>query len=459
MTEKVYIITDLGPGDGGKGGVVHKIATMMNAHTIIKRGGAQGSHGIQTSAGEKFAFSQWGCGTLNGISTHISKQMIVHPEGLLNEANMLKYQFGIHQPFNLLTIDESCLCATPFHGIASHLKELARGKNPRGTIGTGVGEAYRLHQTHPELSILVRDLKRDDLKDRLVSVREFLKQELQPIIEGEFLEEDRTIKDHELNLLYDENFLDHIFRRFKEVAQIAQVVNPNFLGEVILQKSGVAVIESSHGVLTDSLYGFYPHTSAIRTIPDFAHEMLCEASFTGQMVNLGVTRAYAVRHGAGPVPTADPDMTKRLLPGSHKQDNRWQGKIRVGPMDFVLLKYAIDVCGGPKKFDGLAISCFDQVVNDGTWSLCKQYCQGNDDPVFFTKDGEIIVSKDPNCNHQAGLTQKLFHCVPEITQIPIDPSADRENLYQLCASVIYQSLGVPVRMVSFGPSELDKICK
>ena len=39
--KKVYIVTDLGPGDGGKGGVVHKIASQFNAHTIVKVGGAQ----------------------------------------------------------------------------------------------------------------------------------------------------------------------------------------------------------------------------------------------------------------------------------------------------------------------------------------------------------------------------------------------------------------------------------
>ena len=37
MTRAVYVITDLGPGDGGKGGVVHAVAKAQRAHTIIKR--------------------------------------------------------------------------------------------------------------------------------------------------------------------------------------------------------------------------------------------------------------------------------------------------------------------------------------------------------------------------------------------------------------------------------------
>lgn len=462
MTYKVYIVTDLGPGDGGKGGVVYKIATMTHAHIIIKRGGAQGSHGVQTSQGESFAFSQWGCGTLNGIPTHISNQMIVHPEGLLNEAEMLSRQFGIYNPFDMLTIDEECLCATPFHGIASCLKELSRGKNPRGTVGTGVGEAYRMHQKHPEFSILVRDLKKNDLKERLFSVREYLKQELKPIIEGNFLVEDQSLRDYELSLLYDDSFLDHIFKCFTKVARIAKIVDTNYLGEVILQKTGVAVVETSHGVLTDRVMGFSPHTSAIRTLPSFTNNLIKGSGYTGQIVNLGVTRAYSIRHGAGPIPTEDLEMVNRLLPGSHKQENRWQGKVRVGPMDFVLLNYAIDVCGGPEKFDGLAISCFDQVLGDDNWRICKKYSQSSDNSKFFTKDGRIIISKSSDENHldyQTELTQKLLKCSPEIVSVPINPKASKEELFQLCSSVVNPSTGVPIRMLSFGPTELDKFLK
>ena len=90
------------------------ISTMMNAHTVIKVGGAQGSHGVMTSQGFNFAFSQWGCGTFEGIRTHISSRFIVLPIGLLNDAQAIRYGgFCIDAPFGLLTIDEEALCATP----------------------------------------------------------------------------------------------------------------------------------------------------------------------------------------------------------------------------------------------------------------------------------------------------------------------------------------------------------
>ena len=37
------------------------------------------------------------------------------------------------------------------------------------------------------------------------------------------------------------------------------------------------------------------------------------------IVHIGVTRGYTVRHGAGPLPTNDPAMADRLLPERHAE--------------------------------------------------------------------------------------------------------------------------------------------
>lgn len=454
MTSKIYIITGLGPGDDGKGGVVHKIATMTNAHTIIKRGGAQGSHGVRTSKGEQFAFSQWGCGTLNGIPTHITAQLVVSPIGLINEANALHSRCGINNPFDLLTVDKNALCATPFHGIASHLNEMARGNNPRGTIGTGVGVSYRDYKRVPEIAIKVRDLKKSNIKERLAAIRSDVQDKLQPIIQGKFLDSDQEQRDREIELLYDDNYLDYIAKKFYEIAGKVNIVGHDYLGDEILSRDGVAVVETSHGVLTDRVVGFSPHTSAIRTLPCFTHKLLEEAGYTGQIINIGVTRAYAFRHGAGPMPTADPKMNEYLLPGSSKDENRFQGKVRVGPLDLVLLRYAIEACGGPASFDGLAITWFDQITANGRWDICNKYSDINAS-VFFDPEGNIKT----NHKMREVLTEKLLKCYPKITHKLIDSNASKDELYAVCAETMKELVKVPVRMVSFGPTEMDKVCK
>lgn len=420
MLEKIYIVTDLGPGDGGKGGVVHRISSLMKASCIIKRGGAQGSHGVQTSAGQKFNFSQWGCGTFDNIPTFLSKEMIVSPEGLLNEADHLKYQAGIDDPFSMLTVDPDCLCATPFHGIASRLIELSKLDNPRGTIGTGVGEAYRDSLINPNQAIYVKDLFDPYIDQKLEEITKSQRDKLLPIIESPVLKSDGDLKQSEIELLFDDKFIKYVQQRFKKVAKL---IRPSYIEEV-LSKSGVAVIENSHGVINDSELGHKPHVSAIRTVPLYSNNMLLDANFSGKTINIGVFRAYAIRHGAGPMPTSDDSMIENLLPNSSKYTNRWQGKVRVGALDFNQLQMALKICR-PIAFDGLAITWFDQIKKNGVWDICDEYSDG----------------------------------VPTIKRITIPPNFCNDKLYNICAKVIEKHLAVPVRMVSFGPTESDKILK
>jgi adenylosuccinate synthase len=457
-TKKIIIVFDLGPGDGGKGGMVHKLAHYHKAHTIIKVGGAQGSHGVSTKR-QNFAFSQWGCGTFEGVRTHITPLMVVSPEGLLNEADALRYH-GVINPFDLLTVDRRAICATPYHGIASRLKELARGRNPRGTIGTGVGDAFRSSVSDPELTIRVDDLSSDSgaafrfVSRKLRSVRINQIKALGKLQrESVFLRSDKDAVEAEFDLLHDDGFLDHCVDRFLEVGRVLKIVDPDFMKREIFTTDGVAIVESSHGVLTDSHFGFHPHVSAIRTLPSFSHDMLVDAGFTGEVVKIGVHRAYSVRHGAGPMPTADPDMNDNLLPGSSKGENRYQGKIRVGPLDFVLLRYAIDVCGGPGAIDGLAISWFDQISRNGVWKTCNRY--DDYDNNYFASDERIRVYGGES--YQQKLCSSLFACKPEIVSIELPNSVGEQC--RLCDRELHDKLGVPVHLISFGPAEQNKIMR
>lgn len=458
--KKLYIVTDLGPGDGGKGGVVHKISHLRKAHTILKVGGAQGSHGVATSGGDRFAFSQFGCGTFEGVRTHITSRFVVSPEGLLNEAQSLRYDCGLSDVFDLLTVDRDALCTTPYHGIASRIKEMARGHNPRGTIGTGAGEAYRDSQRYPELVIRVGDLALHDVRERIEAIRAQVQSDLAPLIEAGFLPKDRATVERELGLLHDQNFVEYIVQRFGEVARRINVVDSDWLAHTVLAREGVIVVESSHGVLTDHFQGFHPHTSALRTLPRFTRAMIEDAGYDGEIVSLGVHRAYEIRHGAGPMPTADEAMAENLLPGSHKEENRYQGKVRVGPIDLVLLRYAIEVCG-PQAFDGMAITWFDQIQRNGRWQLCTRY-RGATDPIFFASSDRIKARTGDDAvqlAHQQQLGYLLHDCTPELTEYPVTPELGRGELYDLCAGVVHEQLRIPVRMVSLGPTEQDKECR
>ncbi len=461
MTSKVYEITDLGLGEGGKGGVVQTVAYKRKAHTIIKVGGGHGSHGVKTSRGESFAYSHYGCGTFDGIRTHLSNRFNISPEGILNESDALRYSCGIHNPYELLTIDETCLCATLYHGMLSRIREMSLGRNSRGTVGTGIGVAYRYASQHPELTLFARDLNRRDLRDRMAAVRDQVRKDLEPLMTIEFLPEDQDEVNHEMSLLNSDGFLDYATMRFWELAKLAKIVDPDYMGREILSKAGVAVVESSHGVLADKFHGFHPHTSAIRTLPRFAQGMLRAAGYEGEIVNIAVHRAYEIRHGAGPMPTADPTMNETLLPGSHKKQSRYQGEVMVGALDMNLIRYALNCCGGPSAFQGLALTWFDQIQKNGIWHICDGYENAND-PEFFTPSGDlkVHVGEDKNqLNYQENLGRALQKCQPVVSSIVLPSSLTEKAMFDWIAGVLVERLQTPVRMVSFGPTEQDKTCK
>ena len=434
MLEKIYVVTDLGPGDGGKGGVVHALSRNFDASVIIKRGGAQGSHGVRTSYGESFNFSQWGCGTFEGVSTFLSEQMVISPVGLSNESEALK-RLGIYDPFTLLSCDPACISATPFHRISSQLEELLLGENPRGTIGTGVGQAYRMFKTLGEVAtIRASELKdREVVRIKLQKQLDYYRERYAKISREDGLPGDAELIAENLSLLYDDGFLPYCLDLFEDVGKKLRLRD---LSEV-LKGDGVAVVECSHGVLTDAETGLKPHVSAIRTLPKFTREMLRAAGYDGTIINYAVHRAYEIRHGAGPMPTYDPEFTARMLPGSHKDENRWQGIVRAGALDLNLLRYALDMSSNT-PFDGLCLTWFDQILAcDRIWPLCVNYKNApatNESYVDFFKKAE-----------------------PNTIKYSIKKPILKQELFEFVGNTLEGFLNVPLKLLSIGPTELDKV--
>lgn len=448
MINKIYIVTDLGPGDGGKGGVVHKIANTFRAKMVLKFGGGQGSHGVMTDAGEHFAFSHWGCATLEGIPTEIAPTFVAIPHAILNEAEELR-RMGLMNPFDLLKVDPRVLCATPFHQIASRLKELAKRDKPRGTVGTGVGEAYRLWQSEGEnYSIRVSDLWNPGiLSTKLAKIVALYQVHLIAYRDlSRFLPEDQEEAAKLLDLLYegDVNYADWYFGEC--IKLIESGLRLATLEEVLNDYDGVAVAECSHGVLTDAEVGFRPHVSAIRTLPKFVRQSLTGAGFAGKFVNLGITRAYAIRHGAGPLPTYDAELTRSLLPHSHKEANRYQGEVRTGALDFVLLKYAIKMCGGPECFDGICVTCADQIEKNGKWTFATGY-----------DDFDLGFSMQKYCLREEPIKAvELENAHPEVILQNV-AWMERSDLIEAICKKFQEELKVPVKMISFGMNDTHKI--
>jgi adenylosuccinate synthase len=298
------------------------------------------------------------------------------------------------------------------------------------------------------------------VRDRLAAVRAQIQADLTPILSSDFLAADQELASEEIANLTDDGFLDYVADLFTQVANLVRIVPGDYMATEVLGPEGIVVVESSHGILTDQRYGFHPHTSAIRTLPQFTRQMIEETGYDGQIVSLAVHRAYTIRHGAGPMPTDDLSMLGALLPGSHKDENRYQGHVRTGPLDLQLLEYALRV-SGPAAYDGIAITWFDQVAQNGEWYICPRYSAGTDDEECFTESGALRVrhfgTEADQLAYQARLTERLFGVTPEtqVRRIPVNASGTQ--LAVLCAATLNERLGVPVRMVSLGPTERNKV--
>ena len=120
-------------------------------------------------------------------------------------------------------------------------------------------------------------------------------------------------------------------------------------------------------------------------------------------------------------------------------------------------RYAINVCGGKNAFDGLAVTWIDQVKKNGDWLIANRY-EGTNNPAL-TPQGELRVLRNPTPERQEELTRALQKVAPVITRYSVDSTLTADALYAHCAEIIGNITSIPVRMISMGPTELDKLMK
>jgi adenylosuccinate synthase len=341
--KRAVITVGLGFGDEGKGGTVDALCRRLGADLVVRYcGGSQAGHNVELPDGRRHTFAQFGAGTLAGVPSHLGRHVILSPPALCREADHLR-ELGVADPFALLTVHRRALVATAFHQAMNRLRELARGAARHGSCGHGIGEARAYWLRHGEAAIFAADLHDPAvLRDKLELLRQRLWLDAQEFIDrvpaGELAEMDV------LGLS-----ADAVAVNLHTAAGPLRLVDRT-------PPCDTAVFEGAQGVLLDEWYGFHPHTTWSTVTQRHALEMAAEAG-AAEVCSLGLVRAYLTRHGAGPLPTFDADLTA-ALPDEGNPPNPWQGGLRLGWLDLVLVRYAARV-GGP--LDGLVVNCLDQL--------------------------------------------------------------------------------------------------
>jgi adenylosuccinate synthase len=454
LQRKAYIIVDLGYGDAGKGSQIDYLTRAKQAHTIIRfNGGAQAGHNVITADGRHHTFSQFGSGMfVPGVRLYLSRYMLVEPYAMFNEEEHL-HALGV----NVLPrtfLDSRAPVITPYHQAANRLKELARGEQRHGSCGVGIGETVSDYLTHGARTLLAGDLPHPEIVKKKLR---FIRDERYAAVETLYRSvRENSLAQDALGVFSDTEIIEIAAENYVYLAEQLTLVDDTFMQSLVKQP-GVILFEGAQGILLDETYGFAPYNTWSNTTTANAMELLNQSDYAGAITRLGVLRTYFTRHGAGPFVTEDTALSESL-PEPHNVTSPWQQTFRVGHFDLVAARYARDVTG---DLDGLCINHIDRIAALSEYSVCEAYHFTGDSSIldgYFQHSGKTITSipvkPSPKLSHQEKLTQVLFQCEPQYRVLNQREDGVIDN--ELCLGIIEQELGLPLAIVSYGPSAKEK---
>lgn len=362
MTREAHAVIGANWGDEGKGLAVDAVSNRLSGRckdvvAVRTNGGAQAGHGVERPDGGRHVFHHVGAGTFAGAATHLSRFFVAHPMMLGAELADLS-RLGASP--RAITIDPRAAITTPWDMAINQAVEAARGGGRHGSTGLGFGETIERQENGPRLG--AADLWRLDLRARLLAIRDGwlpgrivalgldrAASPLAPILTGRIDLVDRFMEDCD---------------RFTRSVALMDDAN--------LARADAVVLEGAQGLQLDMAFGIFPHVTRSRT---GLVNMLAVADEAGieTIETLYVTRCYATRHGAGPLPheEAGPDGCGRVgwaeIVDRTNVPNAWQGMIRKAPLDADLLAKAIRrdlglaASGSVAIYPTLGVTCLDQV--------------------------------------------------------------------------------------------------
>ena len=412
--KKAFLVAGLGFGDEGKGTTVDFLTRKYNAHTVIRyNGGAQAGHNVITKDGRQHVFSQFGSGTfIPEVKTYLSRFMVVNPITMVTEEEHLR-KLGIEDAFARTIIDGRALVVTPFHKITNWLREISRGQKKHGSCGMGIGETINDYRQYGDNSLFIKDLTDFNLtRDKL----EYIRSKKIETISTLNLPDNAIVRE-KLEIINSNTFkgLHDIYYKLT-INKLINSTEDDYLTR-LLNIDGSVIFEGAQGILLDPKYGFTPHVTKTDITFSNALALLKEASYKGGVRRIGVLRAYATRHGAGPFPTESENLTQSLQ-DSHNPEGPWQGRFRVGYFDTALTKHALSAIG---SLDDVVLTNLDRLKSIEPLKICTRYNLKDNKPIYKT--------------------------LPKVRS--------RKDCFKYLEFL--HDLNIPVSMASFGPTAEDKI--
>lgn len=405
---KAIITVGMGFGDEGKGATVDYLTRQYKAGWVVRySGGAQAGHNVVLPNGQRHAFSQFGAGTLAGAKTYLGPRVIACPGTLPQEARHLE-TLGISDSYQHMVIHPDCLLSTAYHVAMNRMRECARGDSRHGSCGLGIGETRSYWLRHGSDAVVAADLH-----DRSVLVSKL-----------RLLRDRMLLSAQDLSSI-DAQYMDRVYhlKPGEEADQIMEAMSP-LKQQHELPACELTIFEGAQGVLLDERCGFHPHTTWSTVTALHAIELLAAAGIN-DFITLGISRAYLTRHGAGPFPTYDKTMTQRRVDHGNP-NNAWQGGIKSGPLDLVLLNYAFEHC----PVDGWVVNHMDQMNRSEKICLGYRDCRRLLAPTTLKEQGSN--------------TQRLHNARPIYSTLEQDELLD-----------MFETLA-PVYLTGHGPTHRER---
>jgi adenylosuccinate synthase len=393
-------------GDEGKGKVVDYHAGSYEA-VVRYNGGSNAGHTVVVGK-KTLTFHLLPSGVLKNSRLMIGPGVVVDPEVLSAELSALTKD-RIKPD---LLVDGRCTLVTPMEKQMDVLLETMRGSGAIGTTKQGIGPAFAMRALR--LSPRAMDLT-DGAFDPAAQLSFYGK----------------------LGVNVD---------RFGEWAAQAKRSLRGIVGNVgkevaCLNEAGKGVIlEGAQGTLLDILHGSYPFVTATNTLTQFAFASLGLPPSNGRI--LGVMKAYCTRVGAGPFPSEIKGELGEEMRHVGQEYGATTGRPRrVGWLDLVSLKYAVDI-NGVKE---IALTKLDVLTQLKEFAVCTAYKIDGRQVTDFYQALPRLDEAQPVYEHMVPLTGLNF----EKGKLP--KAAER------FVEFVEDSLGVDVVLVSLGQERSQTI--
>jgi adenylosuccinate synthase len=417
-------------GDSGKGTTVDFLSREHNSTLTVRfNGGAQAAHNVVLPDGRHHTFAQFGAATfIPGVKTYLSQYVLVNPLAMAKEEEHLQ-TCNVNDAWKRMFIHKDALITTPYHRADNRIKELFRGSKMHGSCGMGISATVEDSLKRPDECLRIKDLLNDNELLRKLKLNRLA------MIEStkNFIIPNEPLMDNEIST-FDEDLINEIFNRLKSFREKVTIVDTEEADKLLFKKSETVVFEPAQGVLLDENYGFHPYTTWTTCTLKNAKSILSEIGYKGKVEKYMVLRTFATRHGPGPFPTEDAELTTKLA-DPYNTINIWQKGFRCGNLDTVLLDYALRANG---KVNGLSVTHLDWTLKKkNKWMVCTKY----------ELDKKKWIPPIPkSIEEQETLTKNLERVVPVYEEYVSDD----------ILPLIENKLRTQIKIVSYGPTYKQK---